>query len=110
MGSSKLCNFIICLDSSASHIAASVDTPSVVLFGPNEPRISAPRSDKAKIVIKEGFDCRPCLQKGCPYSQDKEIGACMEAISVSDVIKIGLSLLGQASNNASSMLRPFSLS
>ena len=82
----KLCKLMICLDSSASHIAAAVDTPSVVLFGPNEPYISAPKSDKANIIIKEGFDCRPCLQKGCSYSTDKEIGACMEAISTSDVI------------------------
>ena len=37
-------------DSGPSHLAAAVETPSVVLFGPTDPRVWAPRGSSVRVV------------------------------------------------------------
>ncbi len=49
----KYSQFFIGLDSVASHIAASVDTKSITLFGLSNPVNWKPWSDKARIIAKE---------------------------------------------------------
>lgn len=83
----QFCDLIVCLDSGMAHIAALVGTYSVVLFGPADPAVTAPRTDRAKIVIKHGYDCRPCKRRKCLINGDLDIGACMQDIEVSDVIE-----------------------
>jgi len=43
-------NLLIGNDSGPSHIAAAVGTPEIILFGPSDPRRSAPVSDKAVMI------------------------------------------------------------
>jgi len=46
-------------DSGISHLAALVGTPSVVLFGPTDPRTWSPRGTTVR-VLQGGPDCRRC--------------------------------------------------
>jgi heptosyltransferase-3 len=39
-------------DSGITHLAAAVGTPVVVLFGPTDPRIWAPRGDQIRVIAK----------------------------------------------------------
>ncbi len=41
-------------DSGISHLAAAVGTPAVVLFGPTDPRVWAPRGNGVRVI--EGLD------------------------------------------------------
>ncbi len=55
-------------DSGPSHLAAAVGTPSVVLFGPTDPRIWAPRGPDVRIV---------CGDPGLP--SERRLGTIQEA-------------------------------
>jgi ADP-heptose:LPS heptosyltransferase len=46
-------------DSGISHLAAAVGTPSVVLFGPSDPQVWAPRGEHVTILRHEPLDELP---------------------------------------------------
>lgn len=74
-------------DSGIMHLAAAAGTPLVALFGPQSPVKFGPWSERARIIYKQ-FPCSPCRQKfftECEPSQRMK-PACMEAISVEDVL------------------------
>jgi len=58
--------FILCMDSGARHIAAAVDTPQIVVFGPTNPAWTAHAMDKAAFVSNSTLDCLGCHKKICP--------------------------------------------
>ena len=68
-------------DSGPSHLASAVETPAVVLFGPTDPRIWAPRGE------------RVCVLQGDP---DLPSECRLNAISEDDVVKAVLGLVSQA--------------
>ncbi|MBI4379399.1 MAG: glycosyltransferase family 9 protein [Nitrospinae bacterium] len=78
------CKIFISNDTGPMHIAAAVGTPVVALFGPTDPCINGPYTDKAVIVNKE-LACSPCY---IPYSSriNCETLECMNLISVEEVI------------------------
>ncbi|MDP8299345.1 MAG: glycosyltransferase family 9 protein [Candidatus Tantalella remota] len=47
-------------DSGPAHMAASVGTPLVVLFGPTDPQTCAPFS-KNKVILHDKISCWPCI-------------------------------------------------
>ena len=60
----KRCNVYISGDSAPLHIAVSMDTPFVALFGPTDPaRHLAPAKDY--ILIKKDLPCSPCYKSKC---------------------------------------------
>ncbi len=69
-------------DSGLAHLAAALGTPSVVLFGPSEPRkwglIAARHA-----VVRHKLPCAPCFIFG--YSKPCRTIACMERITVDAV-------------------------
>lgn len=74
-------------DSGIMHLAAAAGTPLVALFGPQSPVKFGPWSERARIVYKR-FPCSPCGQKfftECEPSVRMK-PACMEAISVDEVL------------------------
>ncbi len=46
----SLCRLFIGSDSGVSHLAAAVGTPALVVFGPTDPQVWAPRGDAVRIV------------------------------------------------------------
>ncbi|MFH1406874.1 MAG: lipopolysaccharide heptosyltransferase II, partial [Candidatus Omnitrophota bacterium] len=76
----KRCNAIVSSDSAPVHIAAAVQTPFVVLFGPTDPaRHLPPAKDYA--LIKKGVSCSPCYRRECRSCD------CMKRISAEEVFE-----------------------
>jgi len=87
----KRCNLFISNDSGPVHIAASVGTPVISIFGRNQKGLGpvrwGPIGKKDKILHKE-VGCIECLAHNCT----KEF-ACLKAITVDDVIDAANSIL-----------------
>lgn len=76
----KRCNVYISGDSAPLHIAVSMDTPFVALFGPTDPaRHLAPAKDY--ILIKKDLPCSPCYKSKCKTKK------CMNLITVEEVLE-----------------------
>lgn len=56
--SSALC---VCNDSAPMHLAAGVGTPSLSLFGPVSPSLSAPPESEGCRVLRQPMFCSPCV-------------------------------------------------
>jgi heptosyltransferase-3 len=67
-------------DSGAMHIAATVGTPVVALFGPSNPAEWGPRGGATEVIYK-GLDCRTCFHPTCRRGEKN----CMKLISVGEV-------------------------
>lgn len=78
----KEVDFLIGNDSGNLHMAASVGTPVIGLYGPMPFEKWRALGDK-NILLKANLDCMPCgLRKPCPNNK-----ACMNNITVEDVKK-----------------------
>ena len=51
-------------DTGVAHLAAALGTPVVVLFGPTDPDLSAPRGGVT--VMRHPVPCAPCFYRACP--------------------------------------------
>jgi heptosyltransferase-2 len=82
-------------DSGASHCAAALGVPSVVIFGSTRPGRTRPRGDRVR-CLQDAFACTPCLRRVCPRSEAPM--ACMEAVTAEGVLDAlaGLEALGRA--------------
>ncbi len=84
------------VDSAPMHIAAAVNTPAIVLFGPSGDHMWGPWGD-GHIVIKKGWSCQPCGRDGCNGSK---VSQCLEAITPEEVIyAVDEKLIGVRSGN-----------
>ncbi len=73
-------DLLITNDTGPMHIAASVATPTVSLFGPTDPRRTGPYGPGHVVVDKHVF-CSPCFRKRCPNEM-----LCMEMLTTNDVL------------------------
>ena len=69
-------------DTATGHIAAGVGTPHIILFGPNSPKLWAPRGGKG-ISLFKAPSCCGCKQISCIH----EGNPCMDWIGVEEVWK-----------------------
>ena len=71
--------YVMCLDSSTSHVAAAFGIPSTVIMpGINEPKLFAPANDRASI-LKFKTPCSPCFRGGgCEHM------ACIRGVTVEE--------------------------
>ncbi len=74
---------VVSADSGPLHVANAVGTPTVALFGPTRPEITAPRgAGKVRLLRRDvGCNRRACYHDGCPEP------LCMRAITVEEVVR-----------------------
>jgi heptosyltransferase-2 len=75
-------------DTGVTHLAGALGAAVVALFGPTDPRLSAPRGRTA--VVTHPVACSPCFYRECPIDHP-----CMRGIAAGDVATHVRSLLGQ---------------
>ena len=79
---------VISSDSGPRHIAAAFGTPTIVLHGPMDPRLS--RSDQKHLVeMRLDLPCSPCGRRVCPLEHHD----CLRLLTVENVGSRMLSLL-----------------
>ena len=84
----------ISVDSGPAHLSASLNIPTLVLFGPTSPAITSPCGKSVYIVRKE-VDCQiPCYKKDC---QDNY---CMKDIKPCEVAEQAKQILSQSASEA----------
>lgn len=62
----SICNYMICNDSAAGHIAASYGIPVLVIFGPIRPETALPRGAGIIEYVSHELNCKPCTLPDCP--------------------------------------------
>lgn len=87
----RCCRLLVTNDTGTMHIAAAVGTRTVAIFGPTDPRATAPLG-KGHELIREDVSCSPCFKRVCP-----EDHRCMELIGVDNVYhKVRAHLMGKS--------------
>jgi ADP-heptose:LPS heptosyltransferase len=86
-------DLFITADTGPMHLAATVGTPLVALFGPSDPNRWGPLSSRAAIVRHE-LPCSPCNRiRQPPQRCVGGVPQCLAAIEVDDVYRAAVSLL-----------------
>ena len=75
------CQVLVTNDSGPMHIASAVGTPVVAMFGPTDPRQTAPMAQSAH-VLRYALPCSPCFRRVCPYPDHP----CMRLIGADEVL------------------------
>jgi lipopolysaccharide heptosyltransferase II len=70
---------LVSADTGVAHLAAALGVPTVTLFGPTDPGLSAPRGPKAWAVHR-AVPCSPCFLAICPIDH-----VCLEGIEAEEV-------------------------
>jgi heptosyltransferase-2 len=93
--SAVLCTLdgLVAGDTGVAHLAAALGRPLVVLFGPTDPALTAPRGRAAVIVGRA--PCAPCFYRACPIEHP-----CLASIAPEDVWRALAGLLDGGSLSA----------
>jgi len=81
-------NLLVCCDALLSHVAAAMQTPSVVLFGPTPPNATRPYAARCELVRLD-LPCSPCYRfsKRGIRCTNKEFLCCMRSMSEDNVME-----------------------
>ncbi|MGB9699054.1 MAG: lipopolysaccharide heptosyltransferase II [Thermodesulfobacteriota bacterium] len=82
----SLANLVITTDTGPMHLAAAVQAPLIVLFGPTAPWRTGPYGNGHEI-IRRNLPCSPCFKKTCSAVR------CMEGITVEEVFAAAIKKL-----------------
>lgn len=78
----KRVNLFISADTGIMHLAASVGTPLIAIFGPTHPSISGPRGKGLIRLIYKNKECKvPCFKLNCRNN------ICMKNVSAEEVFR-----------------------
>ncbi|HJU54822.1 MAG TPA: lipopolysaccharide heptosyltransferase II [Pyrinomonadaceae bacterium] len=77
----SLVDLLVTNDTGPAHIASALGRPTLVIFGPTDPRTTRPFAPAAEIVRRPP-DCAPCMLRDCPIDH-----RCMTAISPDEVFE-----------------------
>lgn len=80
------CRLLVSNDSGPAHLASLTKTPSVVLFGPETPRLYRPLG--AARTLYAGLSCSPCIRPANQRQSRCGDNRCMQAIGVDEVLAV----------------------
>jgi heptosyltransferase-2 len=86
----SLVDLLVTNDTGSAHIAAALERPILVIFGPTNPLTTMPFSTAAELV-RHPPDCAPCMLRDCPIDH-----RCMTAISPEEVFDRARVILDRA--------------
>lgn len=81
-------DLLITNDSGPMHMAAALDVPCLTLFGPTDPRRTAPVGESHQVLYTDRW-CSPCFRRRCPLLHQR----CMRDITVDLVADRALGML-----------------
>jgi len=72
---------VVTADSGPMHMASSLGTPVVCVFGPTRPEITGPRGIGRTVILQKDVGCNRdvCYRLDCPDNR------CMKAVTVGEV-------------------------
>jgi heptosyltransferase-2 len=73
-------DLLVTNDSGPMHLAAAFGVPCVTLFGPTDPRRTAPAGDGHAVLWRDLW-CSPCFSRRCPLLHHR----CLQGIGVAEV-------------------------
>ena len=79
----KEAEVVITNDSASLHLASSVNTPTVAIFGPTSSDKYGPLSD-GSVILKRSYICSPCERSQCLFFDKR----CLSSIKPEYVLKI----------------------
>jgi len=85
------CDVFIGHDTGAMHLAVAVGAPVVAIFGPSDPRMYGPYSEKS-VVLWHDVGCNPCLLRGRWDAACRQF-KCIEAVTVEEVWQAAITFL-----------------
>lgn len=77
----KNLDLIVTNDGAASHIAVALDTKSLTIYGPTNPKSWSPLGNQRHLVIAPEISCAPCDKTVCPFGTIE----CMNSIKEEEV-------------------------
>lgn len=77
----KKCSAVICNDSGPMHITNALKVPLLAIFGPTNPKLQGPYSEKNLTIVNENIDCL-----GCQLLECKIGNICMTQLSKEKII------------------------
>lgn len=82
IGFLKTARVLVSADSGPLHIANSLGTPTVAIFGPTRPELTGPRGPGTSVILQQDTGCnrQACYHTACPDN------ICMKAVNVKDVM------------------------
>ena len=84
----SLAHAVVCTDGGVRHVARATGAPTVVLFGPTDPRHSANHNGRER-HLRVLVECGPCHLEVCPLVGPRA-HACMREISIEAVVEAAL--------------------
>jgi ADP-heptose:LPS heptosyltransferase len=100
----SIAKLMVTNDSGPAHFASLLQLPTLVLFGPETPRLYSPLGDTHKDIYAE-FACSPCVSvyngKKSPCQENR----CLKAISVDQVFREVLACAAISSGDAAQSYR-----
>lgn len=77
------CRLVIGNDSGPTHLAALLGRPTLAIFGPTDPRRSAPRGTRVA-VLRAGLPCSPCADEQMHDCPERE---CLRRVTPAEVLE-----------------------
>ena len=88
----SIARLMITCNSGPAHFAVLLDLPTIVLFGPETPRLYSPLGNKQRILYSE-FACSPCVSVYNGKKSSCTDNQCLKTISVETVLQEALTEL-----------------
>jgi len=86
-------DLLVANDSGPVHMATAAGTPTLVVFGPTDPKRTGPYGTEHRIVTTPAQSCAPCFSRVCR----REGIPCLQGVTPEHVSEIAAEMLSAAS-------------